>query len=95
MPTPEQPDHLEVLVYEYVEDVVARRAPHRAAHLELLGRWRDEGRAVMGGALGDPPHGGLIVFREGAEAFAAEDPYVAAGLVTAWTVHPWSVVIGG
>ena len=93
MPSVEQPDVLEVLVYEYVADVVERRAPHRAAHLELLGRWRAEGRAVMGGALGDPPHGALIVFREGAEAFAREDPYVAAGLVTAWRVEAWTVVV--
>jgi len=49
---------------------------------------------VMGGAIGDPPHGGVLVFREGAaEGFAAEDPYVAAGIVTAWRVEPWNVVV--
>jgi hypothetical protein len=32
------------------------------------------------------------VFRADADAFAREDPYVAAGLVTSWRVEPWTVV---
>ena len=48
----------------------------------------------MAGPVGDPPSGAVIVFRVGAdaEAFAGEDPYVAAGLVTARRVEPWAVV---
>jgi hypothetical protein len=87
------PEQLEILVYEYVENVVERRAPHREAHLALARQWKDDGRMVMGGAIGDPPHGGVLVFRSGAGAFAAEDPYVAAGIVTAWRVEPWNVVV--
>ena len=87
------PELLQILLYEYVENVVERRAPHREAHLALARRFKDEGRMVMGGAIGDPPHGGVLVFRSGAEAFAAEDPYVAEGIVTAWRVEPWNVVI--
>ena len=84
------------LFYDYVDNIVERRAPHRPAHLELYGRWREEGRLVMGGAIGDPPHGGLIVFDvagpEEVEEFAAADPYVSNGLVTARRVEPWAVV---
>jgi uncharacterized protein YciI len=29
-----------------------------------------------------------------AESFAASDPYVVNGLVTRWTVRPWTVVVG-
>jgi uncharacterized protein YciI len=29
-----------------------------------------------------------------AEAFAASDPYVTNGLVTAWRVRPWTTVVG-
>jgi uncharacterized protein YciI len=51
----------------------------------------------MAGALADPD-GALLVFRAAdrttAEAFARADPYVQAGLVTRWTVRPWTVVIG-
>lgn len=50
----------------------------------------------MAGPVGDPPHGAVIVFGdvdpEMAEAFARADPYVEAGLVTAWRVEPWNVV---
>jgi uncharacterized protein len=84
------------LFYDYVDNIVERRAPHRPAHLELYRHWRAEGRLVMGGAIGDPPHGGLIVFdvdgREEVEAFAEADPYVQHGLVTARRVEPWAVV---
>jgi uncharacterized protein len=84
------------LFYDYVDNVVERRAPHRAAHLELYRIWRTEGRLVMGGALGDPPYGALIVFDvdgpEQVEDFASLDPYVANGLVTAHRVEPWAVV---
>jgi uncharacterized protein len=85
-----------VLVYDYVPDVVERRAPFRPAHLELYREWRADGRLVMGGAVGDPPHGALIVFdvesAEAVEAFAAADPYVQNGIVTARRVEPWAVV---
>jgi len=86
----------QLLLYEYVSDVVDRRGPYREAHLARIRAERDAGRIVMAGALGDPPTGGAIVFRgvgpEHIEAFAHADPYVEAGLVTHWRVHPWSVV---
>lgn len=86
-----------VLFYDYVEDVLERRAPHRDAHLALARRWKEDGRLVAGGALGDSPHGGMLVFRvddaADVERFAGEDPYVANGVVTAWRVEPWNVVV--
>jgi uncharacterized protein len=85
-----------VLFYDYVDDVVSKREPHRPAHLELLRAWMSDGRILHGGALGDPPHGGLIVFASDdpadAEEFAGQDPYVHAGIVTRWRVEPWNVV---
>lgn len=89
-------ERLYALFYEYVEDVVEKRGPYREAHLDLIGRWHDDDRVAMGGALGDPPHGGLIVFRVGdaadVEAFVAEDPYVQNGIVVSHRVEPWNVV---
>jgi uncharacterized protein YciI len=86
---------VQALHYDYVPDVVERRAAHREAHLALARRFREEGRLVMGGALGDPPQAALLVFRDEASAreFASVDPYVAAGIVTAWRVEPWNVVV--
>ena len=84
------------LFYDYVENIVERRAPHRPAHLEMYRRWQDDGRLVMGGAIGDPPYGALIVFdvpsSAEVEEFAAADPYVVNGLVTGRRVEPWAVV---
>ena len=91
MPTP----HI-VLIYDYVENALEARAPYRAAHLEQVKRYVDEGALTLAGALGDPPHGGLLVFAGDdpavAERFAGEDPYVSGGVVTRWRVEPWTVV---
>lgn len=85
-----------ILFYDYVEDVLARRAPYREAHLERIVEQRDAGRVVMAGALGEPPHGAAIVFADvdeaEIEAFVTADPYVQAGLVTGWRIEPWAVV---
>jgi uncharacterized protein YciI len=85
-----------ILFYEYVENMAERRGPHREAHLARIFAERDAGRLVMAGALGDPPHGGALVFRDVSpddiEAFVAADPYVEAGLVTAHRIERWNVV---
>ena len=88
------PQKLHILFYDYVDDLLERRAPHREGHLGLIRRWHEEGRVAMAGAVGDPPHGGLIVLRAddpqaAAEEFVAEDPYQSAGLVTSWRVEPF------
>jgi uncharacterized protein YciI len=85
-----------ILFYEYVKDIVERRAPHRDAHLQHIATGKDAGRIVMAGALGNPPHGAAFVFAdvkaEAIESFARADPYVRAGLVTARRIEPWNVV---
>ena len=86
----------QVLFYDYVEDILERRPAHREAHLAHIGAWTADARVLMGGALGDPPHGAAIVFAcppEQVADFAAADPYVTAGLVTSWRVVPWNVVV--
>lgn len=85
---------LHLLVYEYVEDMTTRRAPHREAHLELIRSYQADARVVIAGGIGVPVHGGLLAFREAAdaEAFAAEDPYKAAGLIVSSRIEPWAVV---
>jgi hypothetical protein len=88
-----------ILFYDYVEDIVERRAPHREAHLALVREWLEDGRIVMAGALGEPPSGAAIVFSVDdaaeVERFAAADPYVHAGLVTGRRIVPWTVVASG
>lgn len=84
---------------EVVDDYVNRRAPFRAEHLTLARDAQARGEIVMAGAVGDPPSGALFVFRsdstDAARRFAENDPYVTNGVVRAWRVQPWHVVIGG
>ena len=88
-----------LLFYDYVEDIVERRAPHREAHLKLARERLDRGEIVMGGTYADPVDGAVLLFqvkdRTSVEQFVKADPYVANGLVTAWRIRPWTVVIGG
>ena len=46
--------------------------------------------------MADPVDMGILVFTDKAvaEAFAAKDAYVKAGLVTEWKVRQWTVVAG-
>jgi uncharacterized protein YciI len=87
----------QVLFYDYVEDVMERRAPYRDAHLDHARAFKEAGKLVSGGALGKPPTGGMLVFLVDdpaeVEAFAAADPYVQNGIVTAHRVVPWTVVV--
>jgi hypothetical protein len=88
-------DHY-LLLYDYVEEMADRRGPYREAHLGRIRAGQDEGRIVLAGALGDPPHGAAIVFRGAThneiEQFVQDDPYVEAELVTKWYIERWKIV---
>ena len=88
-----------LLFYDYVEDILERRAPVRERHLALAREAQERGVLRMAGAVGDPVDGALFVFstddRSIVDAFVEADPYVEAGLVTAWRAEPWNVVVGG
>jgi uncharacterized protein YciI len=85
-----------ILFYEYVENMAERRVPHREGHLAHIRAAREAGKLELAGALGEPAHGGALVFRgcepSEIEAFVGEDPYMHAGLITSWRVEPWKLV---
>jgi uncharacterized protein YciI len=87
-----------LLIYDYVENAVERRAPHRAEHIALARAAHERGELVMAGAFADPVDGAVFVFRAGSpsvvEGFVRRDPYVRGGIVTGWRIRPWTVVIG-
>ncbi len=87
-----------VVIYEAGEGFLERRLPFRAEHLALVEQWHREGRLVLGGAF-DPPDGALLVFRVNdvaeVEEFIRSDPYVRHGLIPAYRVRRWNVVVGG
>ncbi|HLE20558.1 MAG TPA: YciI-like protein [Vicinamibacteria bacterium] len=87
-----------LLFYDYVDDVVDRRAPLREEHLGLAREAHQRGDLLYGGALADPVDQAVLVFKvedpSKIEDFVASDPYVSGGLVKQWRIRKWNVVIG-
>jgi uncharacterized protein len=87
-----------LLFYEFTKDYIQRRAPYRAEHLRLAWEAQERGELILGGALADPPDKAVLLFQgeddRAARAFAVNDPYVKSGLVTQWSVRPWTTVVG-
>jgi uncharacterized protein len=87
-----------LLMYDLVDDYVARRQALRPAHLAHARKFVQRGELLLGGALAEPVDTAVLLFRgagpEAATAFAASDPYVLQGLVKGWRVRPWTTVIG-
>lgn len=87
-----------MLTYKYVPDVVTKRAPLRAAHLQLAQQYSAEGKILLGGAFADPIDSAAVVFKtdtkEDVEKFVHADPYVQNGIVTEWKIREWTVVLG-
>src|SRR5438132_14079746 len=87
-----------LLFYDVVTDYGTRRTRFRAAHLAYAWQAVHRGELVLGGALADPIDGAVLLFRGSspvvAETFAAQDPYVLNGVVTAWRVRGWMTVVG-
>jgi hypothetical protein len=87
-----------LLSYEAGPDYVARRAPHREAHLAKAREAIARGDILAAGALADPVDGSLLIFRcesaETARDFARTDPYVVHGLIKSWRVREWTPILG-
>jgi uncharacterized protein len=87
-----------LLEYALIDDYLARRAAFREAHLALAREAHRRGDLILAGALAEPPDRAVLVWRTDdrsvVERFIDGDPYVRNGLVTSWTIRPWSVVIG-
>ncbi len=86
------------LFYDTAPDYLERRGLFRAEHLKLAWQAHDRGELLLGGALGDPIDGTILLFQgdspEVAAKFARVDPYVLNGVVVRWHVRPWLTVVG-
>jgi uncharacterized protein len=86
-----------ILEYVYVADILEKRTPYRPDHIKLAEDYNQEKLIISGGPF-NPPTGAVFVFsaegKETVEEFVAKDPYVAAGLVTSFSIREWNVVIG-
>ena len=87
------------LTYDLVDDYLERRGDYREEHLALARAARERGELALAGAFTDPADAALLVWstedRSVVERFAAQDPYVVNGLVRAWRLREWNVVVGG
>lgn len=87
-----------LLFYDVVPNYVERRAPYRAEHLQLALQAEQRGELLLGGALADPPDGAILLFQADSpdvvQDFVDRDPYVKNGLITQWSIRPWTVVAG-
>ena len=87
-----------LLEYALVDDYLARRTAFREAHLALAREAHRRGDLILAGALAEPTDRAVLVWRTDdrsvVERFIDGDPYVHNGLVTSWTIRPWTVVIG-
>lgn len=91
------PKKYSLLFYSYVPDILERRDPYRAAHIQGAKDAVARGEMAMAGALAEPVDGAIFVFAPGVpiekiEEFAKKDPYVVNGLVPEWKIRPWMVV---
>ena len=89
------------LFYDYVENILEKRAPHREGHLQHAQNYINNKNCelVLGGAFADNNvDGALIIFRTTndklVEEFANNDPYVINKLVTNYKIRPWTAVVG-
>ena len=75
-------------------DVLEKRDPFRAGHLDLA-----KAMCLSGGPCNEPgsevPSGAFFIFAdlESAQKFAKEDPYVEGGIVTKSEIKEWNVAI--
>jgi uncharacterized protein len=87
-----------LLLYDLVDDYLAKRPAFRDGHLEKAWSAAARGELVLGGALAEPADGAVLLFQgdtpQVAEAFALSDPYVVNGLVKRWRVREWATVAG-
>lgn len=86
-----------MLMYDYVPDVLEKRAPHRKNHFEFLQKYESAGQLILGGAFNPPSQGACLVFKgekSMVENFAKADPYVVNKVVTGYKILEWTAVAG-
>ena len=88
-----------VLEYHYIENMLEKRTPFRAAHLDYANKFVANKILLAGGALVPDVMRGVLLLRtkdiEEVKAFANNDPYVKHGLVKRFDVTEWAIAVGG
>ena len=87
-----------ILTYETDKEYLKKRQPHRANHFEHIKKYNTKNQIILGGAIGEPVSGVLIIFdgmeQHVIEEFAQQDPYILNGVASNWKVEVWHEVLG-
>jgi uncharacterized protein YciI len=85
-----------VMLYESAPDVHLNAPAHYPAHRARLDQFHESGELLMVGTFADPQtQGSMAIFRtrDGAEAFAADDPFVVHGVVSKVEIKEWHEIL--
>lgn len=85
-----------VVFYESSENVASKAPLHMERHSALIDEFVASGRLLLIGTFADPQKdGAMSIFptREAALDFVARDPFVAQGVVKAWTLKEWREIL--
>ncbi|SEJ61590.1 hypothetical protein [Demequina mangrovi] len=88
-----------LLEYDFGDDHLTARLPYRREHLAYACAAVERGDMLLGGAAGEGPYTGVMIFMGDdpvalASTHAASDPYVLHGIASSWRVLPWATVVG-
>jgi uncharacterized protein YciI len=87
-----------VVFYQAAPEVHQKARPHAAAHDAHLKEFHERGELLMVGTFADAQaHGAMAILRtrEGAEQFAAADPFVLNGVVSQFEIREWNEILAG
>jgi len=88
-----------LLRYDYIPDVLEKRAPHREGHIDMAKKAVGDGLLLSAGPTfpvgEDVPIGALFIFTDldAAKKFVEEDPYTLNGIVTKHSIEEWNIVV--
>ncbi len=96
---PDKPKKLLLLRYNYVDNMLEKRAPYRQGHIAHILEYTSANKIHCAGAVGNPPTEGLFIFNENVnsleiEDFVAKDPYKKNNLITQYSISDYTIVSG-
>lgn len=85
-----------LLTYNYVPDMINKRAPHREAHIAYAKAFESKG-LLLGGALQNPVDSGVLLFdsdENSVKVYAENDPYFKNNLITSYSIREIMLAFG-
>ncbi len=96
--TPDSLKKLQILRYNYIDNMAEKRAPYRQSHILHIQSYSSKNKIKMAGAVGNAVEG-LFIFNENVSkeeitSFLKNDPYFQNNLVAQYSISDYTVVSG-